>query len=89
MKSRPLEFIGLMSSALEKSLKPLRKEITNIRYGELGEIRFDFRGKTATMAEPKEIVIVGVKGEYPKRFILRKILSGETSIDVRKLKKVM
>jgi hypothetical protein len=78
-----------MMKLFAESMKQRRKEITNIRYGELGEIRFDFRGKTATMAEPKELVIVGVKGEYPKRFILRKILSGETSIDVRKLKSVM
>ena len=52
-------------------------EITNIRYGlidenERGTILFDFRGNTITIKEPDDVILVGVDGPAPARWIIKR-----------------
>jgi len=75
--------------AMEKTMKKTSKEITNIRYGKIGEILFDFRRKTYSLREPEDVILVGSPNILAQRFIARKIISGKTTVDVNKLKKVV
>jgi hypothetical protein len=75
--------------AFHKTFKKTTKEITNIRYGKLGEIKFDFRGKTETLKEPEDVILVGSKNILAQMYIARKLISGKTSVNVDKLKKVI
>jgi len=34
-------------------------QITNVRYGELGKILFDFAGETIAIKEPIDVILVG------------------------------
>jgi len=75
--------------AMDETLKKTRNQITNIRYGKLGEIKFDFRGKTETLKEPEDVILVGSQNILAQIYIARKLLSGKTSVDVKKLKEVV
>jgi hypothetical protein len=75
--------------AFQKTFMKTAKQITNIRYGKLGEIKFDFRGKTQILKEPEDVILVGSQNILAQMYIARKLLSGKTSVNVEKLKKVM
>jgi hypothetical protein len=75
--------------AIEKTMKKTTKQITNIRYGKLGEIKFDFRGKPYSLKEPEDVILVGSPNILAQRYIARKIISGKTTVDVNRLKKVV
>jgi hypothetical protein len=77
------------AAAMEKTMKKTRREITNIRYGKLGEIEFDFRGKTHSLKEPEDAILVGSPNILAQNYIARKILGGKTTVDVNRLKKVV
>lgn len=52
-------------------------EITNIRYGLIdendnGTILFDFHGNTITIKEPDDVILVGVDGPAPARWIIKR-----------------
>lgn len=40
----------------------IANDISNIRYGEVGKIFFDFRGITLTIKEPSNLLLVGYDG---------------------------
>lgn len=77
------------SQAMEKTLMKTTKQITNIRYGKLGEIKFDFRGKSYSLQEPEDVILVGSPNILAQMYIARKIISGKTTVDVNKLRKVV
>lgn len=89
MKSPPIAFIKDFDKAMEKTMRKTRKEITNIRYGKIGEIRFDFRGKTYSLKEPEDVILVGDPNILAQIYIAKKILGGKTTVDVNRLKKVV
>lgn len=49
----------------------LMNEISNIRYGELGRILFDFSGKTIAIQEPIDVLLVGLD-KKASRWIVKK-----------------
>jgi len=76
----------MISSGLE-SLVELRKEVSNIRFGKLGYIDFEFQGESYTTKEPSETIVVGYTegsfyGEKSNSWALKQLLSG----NVRKVK---
>jgi len=88
MEFLPMSFIKEFGAAMEKIFKKTTKEITNIRYGKLGEIKFDFRGKTYSLEEPEDVILVP-PNILAQRYIARMILGGKTTVDVNKLSKVL
>jgi len=89
MEFPPMSFIKEFNVAIEKTMNKTRKQITNIRYGKLGEIKFDFRGNTYSLEEPEDVILVGSPNILAQNYIARKIISGKTSVDVKKLKEVV
>lgn len=50
----------------------LARNITNVRDGELGTVKYDFLGNTRTMPEPRDVLL---SDDYPsKRYIAAKRL---------------
>lgn len=43
--------------------------ITNIRYGELGKILFDYNGRTIAIKEPADVLLVGFNDQAAATWI--------------------
>ena len=65
--------IGAILRTLGESLSELRARVSNVRYGPLGEILFEFDDKTMSAPEPMDIMPVG-NGEASKAWAVRMIL---------------
>ena len=72
-----------LRDTLKISLGELRSQIDNVRYGKLGEIQFEFQGKTYTAPEPKDVLPVG-QGEASKSWALRQILDKTAKLSTPK-----
>jgi hypothetical protein len=46
--------------------------INNIRYAELGKIAFDVNGTTVKIAEPRDVLLVGVNQDAAIRWIQKR-----------------
>jgi len=63
--------------------------ITNIRYGELGKVLFDYNGITIAIKEPEDVILVGPYGDAAERWIQERYgyllgsVRGETQAKVR------
>lgn len=73
----------MINTTLE-SCNELRKEISNVRLGSLGEIHFEFKGKTYSAPEPKDVIVAtdinGTNNENSRSWALKQILSGKATL---------
>jgi len=67
----------MIIQAMKESCKELRKEIDDVRFGSLGIILFEFRGKTYQAPEPLDVLPVGGDEESSKNWALSQILDGK------------
>jgi hypothetical protein len=42
-----------------KNIKEIAKDVTNVRYGEIGQIIFTFKGTDYIIKEPSGVILVG------------------------------
>lgn len=69
-----------MAEAAQQSASQMRGEISNVRYGEPGQIKFEFRGETHIAPEPNDVMpavdATGTNAEASRSWALKEILSG-------------
>ena len=71
-----MKIVFEMLKAAKQSCDNLRQQISNVRYGKLGEILFEFKGETYRAKEPNDVMPVGY-GEASKSWALKQILDNK------------
>jgi hypothetical protein len=70
---------GAMTQSARESTFELRQQVSDVRYGKLGEILFEFQGKTYKAKEPTDVMPVG-QGEASQSWALKQILNKKTTL---------
>ena len=75
-----------MLQAAKESTQALRDKVSSVRYGKVGEILFEFNGKTYTAPEPADVMpaknTTGTNDEASRSWALSQVLCKKAKLHI-------